>query len=61
MSVGGRTQERRRMLRRAGLIACVLVLLALLFLISGHWVLGAIFLAVAAVASWVFLQVRTVR
>jgi hypothetical protein len=61
MSVGGRTQARRRMLRRAGLIAGVLVLLALLFLISGHWVLGAIFGAVAAMAVWVFLQVRTVR
>jgi hypothetical protein len=61
MSVGGRTQARRRMLRRASLIAGVLVLLALLFLISGHWVLGAIFGAVAAMAVWVFLQVRTVR
>lgn len=49
------------MLRRMGLIAGVLVLLALVFLVSGHWVLGAIFAVAAAAAAWVFLQVRTVR
>ncbi|HXH96527.1 MAG TPA: hypothetical protein VNH40_04885 [Gaiellaceae bacterium] len=61
MSVGGRAQARRRMLRRAGLIAGVLVLLALVFLASGHWVLGAVLGAAAAAAVWVLLQVRTVR
>ena len=61
MSVGGRPQTRQRMLRRAGLIAGLLVLLALLLLITGHWVLGAIVGVVAAAAVWVFLQVRTVR
>jgi hypothetical protein len=61
MSVGGRGQARQRMLRRAGLIAGVLVLLALILLASGHLVLGVIFGAAAAVASWVFLQARTVR
>ncbi|HKC22001.1 MAG TPA: hypothetical protein VKB64_05755 [Gaiellaceae bacterium] len=49
------------MLRRAGLVVAVLVLLALLLLLSGHWVLGVIFGAAAAVGIWVFLQVRTVR
>jgi hypothetical protein len=49
------------MLRRAGLIAGVLVLVALLLLITGHWVLGVIFAAAAVAAVWVFLQVRTVR
>jgi hypothetical protein len=49
------------MLRRAGLIAGVLVLAALLFLISGHWVLGVVFAVAAAVAIWVLLQLRTVR
>jgi hypothetical protein len=39
----------------------VLVLLALVFLASGHWVLGVIFAAAAAAAIWVFLQARTVR
>lgn len=61
MSVGGRAQARRRMLRRAGLIAGVLVLLALLFLASGHWVLGIVLGAAAAAAVWVLLQVRAVR
>jgi hypothetical protein len=61
MSVGGRTQARQRMLRRAGLIAGVLVLLTLVFLISGHWVLAAILGAPALAAVWVFLQIRTVR
>jgi hypothetical protein len=44
-----------------GVIAAVLVLLALLFLISGHWVLGIIFAAPAVAAIWVFLQARSVR
>ena len=61
MSVGGRTHTRQRMLRRAGLIAGVLVLLALVFLIGGHWILGAIFGVAAVAAVWLFLQVRTVR
>ena len=61
MSFGGRAGTRQRMLRRAGVIAGVLALVALLLLISGHWVLGII-LGVAAVAAiWVFLQARTVR
>jgi hypothetical protein len=61
MSFGGRGQERQRLLRRAGLIAGALVLLALLLLLSGHWVLGIIFGAVAAAAVWVYLQARSVR
>jgi hypothetical protein len=61
MSVGGRGRTRDRILRRAALIAAVLVLLALLLLVSGHWVLGIIFAVAAAAAIWVFLQARTVR
>jgi hypothetical protein len=61
MSVGGRGGVRERILRRAALIAGVLVLLALLFLLSGHWVLGVIFVIAGAAAIWVFLQARTVR
>jgi hypothetical protein len=37
------------------------VLLALLFLASGHWILGVIVGAAAAAATWFFLQARTVR
>ncbi len=61
MSVSGRGQARRRILRRAGLIAGVLVVLALVFLASGHWVFGVVSAAAAAGATWVFLQARTVR
>ena len=61
MSVGGRAGARQRMLRRVGLLAGVLALVALLFLISGHWVLGVLFGIAAAVAIWVFLQARSVR
>jgi hypothetical protein len=42
-------------------IAAVLLLLALLFLASGHWVLAVIFGVAAAAAIWVLLQARTVR
>jgi hypothetical protein len=61
MSIGGRADVRSRILRRAALAAGVLVLLTLLFLVSGHWVLAVIFGAAAAAAVWVFLQARTVR
>jgi hypothetical protein len=61
MSIDGRGQTRRRMLRRAGLIAGTLVLVALLLLASGHWVLGIIFGVAAVAAIWVFLQMRSVR
>jgi hypothetical protein len=61
MSTGGRANARERVLRRAALIAAALVLLALLFLISGHWVLAVIFGVAGAVAVWVFSQARTVR
>ena len=61
MSLDGRARTRQRALRRAGLIAAILVLLALVFLLSGHWILGIIFAVAAAAAVWVFLQARTVR
>ena len=61
MSFGGRAQERQRILRRAGIVAAILVLLALIFLFSGHWILGLIFGVLAAAGVWVYLQARTVR
>jgi hypothetical protein len=61
MSVGGRAGARERVLRRAGLVAGVLVLLALVLLAGSHWVLGIIVGAAAALATWLFLQARTVR
>jgi hypothetical protein len=61
MSLGGRGQTRQRILRRAAIVAAVLVVLALIFLLSGHWILGIIFAAIAAAAVWVYMQARTVR
>jgi hypothetical protein len=61
MSPGGRADTRRRMLRRAGVIAGVFVLLALMLLLSGHWVLGIVLVAASAAAIWLLLQLRTVR
>jgi hypothetical protein len=61
MSVGGRSRVRERVLRRAALAAGILVLLTLLFLVTGHWVLGIIVGVAAVAALWVFLQARTVR
>ncbi|HXK12896.1 MAG TPA: hypothetical protein VNH45_00020 [Gaiellaceae bacterium] len=61
VSVGGRANERARVLRRAALIAGVLVLLALLFFAGGHWILGLIVGVSAVVAIWLFMQARTVR
>ena len=42
-------------------MAVAAVILALLFLISGHWILGVIFALAAVVAVWLVLQLRTVR
>jgi hypothetical protein len=61
MSAGGRASTRERVLKRTAMIGGVLVLLALLLLLSGHWILGVIFGAAGAAAVWVFLQARTVR
>jgi hypothetical protein len=61
MSLGGRQGARQRMLRRAGLTAGILVVAALLFLVTGHWILGVIFGVVAVAAIWVFMQARAVR
>jgi hypothetical protein len=59
--VSSRDQTRRRTMRRGALIAAVLVLLALIFLASGHWLLGIIVGVIAAAAVWLLLQLRSVR
>jgi hypothetical protein len=61
VSAGGRTALRGRYLRRVGILAGVLVLLALLFLAAGHWVIGLFLGAAAVLAILVFAQMRTVR
>ena len=61
MSFGGRAQTRALLLRRALIGAGVLVLFALIFLLTGHWILGIVFAALAAAAVWLYTQARTVR
>jgi hypothetical protein len=54
-------RTRERIVRRTALIAGGLILLTLVLLLTGHWVLGVIFGVAAVVASWVFVQARSVR
>jgi len=61
LTPGGRARARSSFLRRAGIVGAALAVLALLFLVSGHWLLGIITAALAAVAIWAFLQARAVR
>jgi len=61
MSTGGRVSTRERFVRRAALIAVALAVVAVLFLLTGHWIIGLIVAAGAGIAAWVFFQVRTVR
>jgi hypothetical protein len=56
-----RGRARQSLLRRAGLVTGALVLLALILLVSGHWILGIVLGAVAAAAVFAFLNLRTVR
>ena len=61
VSSGGRAAARERMVKRAGFIAAALVLLAVVFLISGHWIMPAVFAVAAAAGIWAFRQIREVR
>ena len=61
MAAGGRAKTRESALRRAALIAGGLAIVALLFFLTGHWIIGILVAIPAAVAIWVFLQARTVR
>jgi uncharacterized membrane protein YccC len=56
-----RGRARQSLQRRAGIVTAIVVLLALIFLLTSHWILFLIFgvAAVAAVAA--FLQLRKVR
>jgi ATP/ADP translocase len=61
MSMSPRGRARQQLVRRAGWVTAALVILALILLLSGHWILGIVFGAAAAVAVLAFLQLRTVR
>jgi len=59
--VSTRDRTRDRLLRRGALIALVLVVLTLLFLVTGHWILAIVAAIPAAIAVWLYLQARSVR
>ncbi|HEU5371888.1 MAG TPA: hypothetical protein VFU51_05810 [Gaiellaceae bacterium] len=56
-----RARARQSLQRRAGIATAVVVLLALILLLSGHWILGIILGVVAVAAVAAFRQLRTVR
>jgi hypothetical protein len=59
--MSGRQRARGRLVQRTGLIAAALVVLTLLFVITGNWILAIVAGVPAAAAVWVFLQARSVR
>ena len=61
MSFGARGVARQPVLRWVTIAAAILVVLALIFLLSGSWVLGIIFGALALGSIWLLLQLRSVR
>jgi len=61
MSMSPRARARQSLQRRAGIATAVVVLLALILLLSGHWILGIILGVVAVAAVAAFRQLRTVR
>jgi hypothetical protein len=56
-----RARARQSLQRRAAIVTAIVVVLALILLLSGHWILGIIFGVVAVAAVAAFLQLRTVR
>jgi uncharacterized membrane protein len=61
VSMSPRARARQSLQRRAGIATAVVVLLALILLLSGHWILGIILGVVAVAAVAAFRQLRTVR
>jgi hypothetical protein len=57
----GRQQQRTRVLRIGWLVAAALVVIAILFVLGGHWILAILTAAVAVAAGWLVMQLRTVR
>jgi hypothetical protein len=58
---GGRIQARTRLLRRFGLGALIAGVLALLFLLGGHWIIGIVLAVIAAAFIWLYMQTRSLR
>ncbi|HST15018.1 MAG TPA: hypothetical protein VLJ44_09245 [Gaiellaceae bacterium] len=56
-----RGRARQNLQRRAGIVTAAVVVLALIFLLTGHWILFIVFGVAAAAAVAAFLQLRKVR
>ena len=56
-----RGRARQSLQRRAGIVTAILIVLALILLLSGHWILGIIFGVAATAAVAALKQLRTVR
>jgi len=56
-----RGRARQNLQRRAGIVTAIVVVLALILLLTSHWILGIIFAVAAVAAVAAFLQLRTVR
>ena len=56
-----RARARQNLQRRAGIVTAAVVLLALIFLLTGHWILFVIVGAAAVATVAAFLQLRKVR
>jgi hypothetical protein len=61
VSLSPRARARQNLQRRAGLVTAGVVLLALIALLTGHWILFIIFGVAAFAAVAAFLQLRKVR
>jgi len=61
VSMAPRARARQNLQRRAGIVTAAVVLLALIFLLTGHWILFVIFGAAAVATVAAFLQLRKVR
>jgi hypothetical protein len=61
MAVNRRAQRRAQLLRWGYIAAAVLIVLMVLFVLSGNWVWAIIFALAAAVAIWYVRQVRAIR
>ena len=61
MSMSPRGRARQNLQRRAGTVTAAVVLLALIFLLTAHWILFILFGVAAAASVAAFLQLRKVH
>jgi hypothetical protein len=61
LSLSPRARARQSLQRRGAIVTAAVVLLALIFLLTAHWILFIIFGVAAAASVAAFLQLRKVR